>query len=220
MRFYLAVIFDKQIDVEDRQTFWFFYGCWARVSLEIEEMTRDQMTFIVTNPSAFFVAGANLANPTEYKLCMFAKYVMEMQKYLEFYHAFIKKDLSKIDPDLHLNNATFSDKLMETYADLTFGLIYRDFGFSSLVFLDVYLLSKLFTKYDESKMQRGPMYCRTSYRNSRNCVINVGTQHTQVYQLFLYKVFGATPTIEKENEHKEKQWVEMTDPFDYWVSSK
>jgi hypothetical protein len=108
--------------------------------------------------------------------------------------------------------------MMETYAELTFGLIYRDFAFCGLVFLDVYLLSRLFIKYDESKMTRGPTYCQTNaYQSSKNCVINVGTQHTMVYRLFLYKVFGATPTIAEENEDREQPWVEMKDPFDYWM---
>jgi hypothetical protein len=83
--------------------------------------------------------------------------------------------------------------------------------------MDIFLLLRLFSKFDSSKMERGPLYCKkTQY--PKNIIIYCGDAHQEFYTFFMKEYFDITPDlyIYASNLENPNQCLTFNPPFDFF----
>lgn len=130
--------------------------------------------------------------------------------YMKIYYSNIDKEIRKLDPRLHINR--FLKSIMQTYLDQS--------NILSCLFLshqDIYFMLRLFTIYDQKKMDRGPTQCHDlQYQKNKNVVVYTGANHTQIYIDILNKYFTTLPTIYIKNSNVS-QCLKFDKPFDFFA---
>lgn len=82
--------------------------------------------------------------------------------------------------------------------------------------MDVYVLLRLFTKFEKGK-RKGPQMCETEDMN--NVIIYTGATHSETYKLFfeLYGNYEPYISVLKNAGHKDShQCLEFEKPFDFF----
>ena len=104
------------------------------------------------------------------------------------YFTSVEKELKKMDPAISDNKQRFLYTLLSIYLqqDMFIGLM--------LPPMDLYFLSRLFIKFDESKMDRSVKGCQNS-NVIKNAIVYTGAGHTQIYRSFFEKFFNVQPTL-------------------------
>jgi hypothetical protein len=83
--------------------------------------------------------------------------------------------------------------------------------------MDLYVLTRLFIKFDSSKMSRGPKGCRDSKDETiNNVIIYGGSNHTNLYKQFLVRYFNKTRWMDI-NGVDNSQCLRMNN-FDFFTS--
>lgn len=83
--------------------------------------------------------------------------------------------------------------------------------------MDVYFLARLFTTFEQHKMQRGPALCQNPlFGEVRNAIVYCGAAHGRFYRFFLAHVFGAQPTLEVE-VGEDQQCIVLPRDFDFFA---
>jgi hypothetical protein len=123
---------------------------------------------------------------------------------LENVWKFIDKELSKIS----LNKTKFLAIMLSLLENVSIDL------FSTSI-MDIYTMSRLFIKFDPSKMSRGPAGC-TKNIEVKNAIIYAGNNHIDIYRRFLDEYFGVPPTISRKSDDYTQCMV-FSPPFDYWA---
>jgi hypothetical protein len=88
--------------------------------------------------------------------------------------------------------------------------------------MDIYFLARLFTRFDTTKLPRGPERCRgLEFRQVRNAIVYCGASHAEFYIDFLDKFFHASATFGIQRvtrrEHKlPPQCIQLAPEFDYF----
>ena len=85
---------------------------------------------------------------------------------------------------------------------------------SSIV--DIYVLLRLFIKFNENKMIRGPNMCQSN-QIVENAIIYAGDYHIQDYVSFFHNYFGIDPYISYPSKN-DTQCLHLSKPFDYFAN--
>lgn len=133
--------------------------------------------------------------------------VNEMDEWENRYFKYINKGLSKMDKDI--DKTRFLNVLLEIYME-EFDI------YTSLlnIPMDLYCLIRLFIKFDETKLKRGPQSCDNLSIN--NVIIYTGDNHARLYRLFLEKYFNTQPKLTIQN--KKTQCILLNNKFDLFTS--
>jgi hypothetical protein len=128
------------------------------------------------------------------------------------YFASIDKEMRKIDEKDIPNKQRFLYTLLDIYL--------QENMFTSLMVppMDLYLLLRLFVKFDENKMSRttNPKGCRNS-KVINNAIVYTGDAHTRIYRIFLEKYFNVFPSLVVGVGNKN-QCLKLND-FDFFGGS-
>lgn len=87
--------------------------------------------------------------------------------------------------------------------------------------MDIYLLARLFTRFDADKMSRGPFMCRGSmFREIRNAIVYAGQAHVEFYH-FVLKQLGYEPKhwFYQDGKKLKTQCISFREPFDFFEPS-
>ena len=119
----------------------------------------------------------------------------KMILYIRQFNSMINKQLSKSLP--YFKRELFIKSLISVYTDMIRQASWKQiYGILLALPMDVYLLSRLFIKFDPAKMERGPVGCRTpEFGQMKNVIIYGGQAHIDIYRLFIFKYFSELPTI-------------------------
>jgi len=144
----------------------------------------------------------------------------DLESYYKFYFRIIEKELSKLDPTIDRN------AFLKTMASLYLQDVHKYPDMADnfhCVNMDVYLLSRLFIRFDEKKLGRGPEKCREkSNLFIKNAIIYGGDYHILFYKKFIEKFFGILPYPDFLIESKKKiagilkQCIIFKKPFDFF----
>ena len=131
------------------------------------------------------------------------------KQYMEIYYKNIDKEIVKLDPNL--DKEKFFESLLSVY------MFEKIIGTSLFIMpQDVYFLLRLFTVFDEKKMNRGPIECRNQqYQIIKNAIFHGGLHHTRIYMQFIKTHFGISPTIDIMLPMSDK-CVKLNSPFDFF----
>jgi len=108
----------------------------------------------------------------------------------------IQKQLNNLDGSLNFNKQELIDFIVNMYRKKT------EKSMGAYTFLiDIYLLARMFRKYDDkTKLTRGASGCtikRTNDNNvSKNIIVYAGYYHINTYKDFFSDVLGIKPTVE------------------------
>ncbi len=106
------------------------------------------------------------------------------------YFASIDKEMRKIDEKAVPNKQRFLYTLLDIYL--------QENMFTGLMVppMDLYLLLRLFVKFDESKMYRStnPKGCRNS-KVINYAIVYTGDAHSRIYRIFFEKYFNISPSL-------------------------
>jgi hypothetical protein len=143
------------------------------------------------------------------------KYLTSVDDYMSIYYKHIDKELLKMDPLIDTNK--FLSTLLEIYLNWPNS---TDIVLITDVPMDLYFLSRLFIKFDEKKMNRGPVGCRDpQYTEIKNAIVCGGSIHTDIYEKFLMSYFKKEPDIYIYiyiyKEYADK-YIEFDQPFDFF----
>ena len=148
---------------------------------------------------------------------LFGKNFGKMDTYIEKSRKLINKEVLKMDKKI--DKKKFLEALLEVYMESS-----KDQLFSNLLVLhqDVYFLTRLFMKFEKSKMERGPVGCREEkWEEMRNIIVYAGNAHIRTYVSFFEKYFGKDPhqdfNISSEPEEEYKQCIELPYQFDFFT---
>ncbi len=86
--------------------------------------------------------------------------------------------------------------------------------------MDIYLLLRLFSKFDKSKLHRGPLYCK-QMEYPTNVIIYCGDVHTIFYISFLKHYFKTNPKIYYTgsfDDENPNQCLTFNPPFDFFAN--
>lgn len=135
-------------------------------------------------------------------------FIYETQRDLSV--ALINKELNKLDP--RINRVEFLETLcnVERYVGKP--------TYNGLLTLpmDTYLLLRLFTSFDKSKMSRGPRYCQDDYYSTpRHIIVYVGGMHVIIYNEFIKSFFNTQPeiSISSDMETKYSSCITLSKPL-------
>jgi len=108
----------------------------------------------------------------------------------EQYFSSIDKEMNKIDEDTIHNKRRFLYTLLDIY------LPQNMFIAMMVVPMDLYLLLRLFVKFDENKIHResNPKGCILS-KIVKDAIVYTGSAHSRTYRVFLEKYFNASPSL-------------------------
>lgn len=87
--------------------------------------------------------------------------------------------------------------------------------------MDLYLLGRLFTRFDAEKMQRGPLQCRVAmFREVKNAIIYAGQAHADFYH-YVFKEIGVLPAHSFIQPQKDisTACIRFRAPFDFFKES-
>lgn len=83
--------------------------------------------------------------------------------------------------------------------------------------MDMFLIARLFSQFDKSKMSRGPRLCQGSmFRNVQNAIVYCGARHASFLRFFLESSFGVRPDLEVLCPPNYLQCMEFDPPFDFF----
>ena len=158
------------------------------------------------------------ATPDDY-LVFIKNGLKERKKLMKIYHQLIEKEVSKLLP--YIDKDKFFGTLIDSYFEpILSGKIDWVDGVSDafiMIYMDVYVLSRLFMSFDVSKMERGPIGCRSSqYREIKNVIIYGGADHITLYKTFFNKYFSVDPSISYDTQ--PRQCIELSEPFDFFAN--
>lgn len=124
------------------------------------------------------------------------------------------KEFLKLSPNIDKNEFLFvirsmyKNKIKTTSQYLLLTLFFT-------IDVDIYVLARLFVRFNKDKMERGPINCRNSkYQEMKNIIIYAGVAHIKNYNKFLKLYFGVSPDIEIQNE--TKQCIRLDEEFDFF----
>lgn len=133
--------------------------------------------------------------------------------FIDQYQKLIKKTIQKLDPQI--NQLLLRKILLSVYMDDT-GDVFQTIH---QIPMDLYCLLRIFMVYDETKMSRGPVPCRSSHsRINRNMIVLTGQAHTEIYKAWIDRYFQVTPEIHvvKDVSDPEFQCLRFQQPFDFF----
>lgn len=138
----------------------------------------------------------------------------EINAYIRKLDTLVNKEISKSLP--YIKKDKFCETLLSVYMEYI-GENWDKFIHALIMLpMDIYLLLRLFIKYEPSKMSRGPAGCRSElYGENKNVIIYTGGLHTDIYRHFLSKYFTVTPTISQNRS--PDQCIELSTPFDFFA---
>lgn len=101
------------------------------------------------------------------------------------------KSINKAFNKMALNKVKFLNTLLSVYMEK-----YDLYTALLNIPMDLYVLTRLFIKFDSSKMQRSPKGCRGGKDETiNNVIIYGGSNHTNLYREFLERFFGVFPKL-------------------------
>jgi hypothetical protein len=113
------------------------------------------------------------------------------KEYEKSYFKIINKEIGKMDEII--DKTRFLNILLEIYMK-NFDLITGALNIP----MDIYCLSRLFIKFDETKMERGPGGCRF-FSKPKNVIIYTGANHSRTYESFIKSYFDIDPTFSQKS---------------------
>jgi hypothetical protein len=146
-----------------------------------------------------------------FKITVEVDFYQNIRLYMLNFHKLVSKQLSKLDPRMDKNK--FLITLLDVFVNSKSTL------FTNLFILpqDIYLLSRLFIRFDPNKMLRGPISCQNDdHAIIKNAIVYAGVFHSQNYQEFIENYFQIQPTIEI-HQHEINKCIEFDQPFDYFM---
>jgi hypothetical protein len=137
---------------------------------------------------------------------------IDLDIYMQNYNQIINKAFSKIDPIIQRDR--FFQILLELYEQMNDDL----FHVCMYMPMDVYVLCRLFIRFDPNKMNRGPLGCRNlKYQEAKNVIIYGGVAHIDLYASFFEKYFNVRPSI--DYNLGINQCIGFDKPFDFWEAT-
>ncbi len=82
--------------------------------------------------------------------------------------------------------------------------------------LDIFLLIRVFSKFDKSKMNRGPLYCQM-FQYPKNLIIYCGDAHQEFITFFVKEYFGIIP--KKQLKCGTSKCLQFNPSFDFFESN-
>jgi hypothetical protein len=83
--------------------------------------------------------------------------------------------------------------------------------------MDIFLLTRVFSKFDASKMNRGPLFCRNT-PFPKNIIIYCGDAHQEFVTFFLHRYFEMTPQMKLRCT--ASKCLTFDPAFDFFKSTK
>jgi len=139
------------------------------------------------------------------------KYSLIYDKYVRLIDKeFSKSSLDKNKTLLLLSNIYLRD-INKSHFDL--------YSILLAIPMDLYFLVRLFIKFDETKLQRGPKGCRMKKDvTANNVIVYGGAQHIKIYTEFFESYFNIVePTLMIGDINNESQCIEFDEPFDFYT---
>ena len=115
----------------------------------------------------------------------------DVGRYIDYVVGKIEKELSKLHPDIP--KQIFIEMLNRV---LNYNVCDTKDYFNGLIasIMDLYVLTRLFIKFEKSKMKRDPKGCVKASK-IKNVIIYSGDYHKSVYLLFILNMFTIEPKI-------------------------
>jgi hypothetical protein len=185
-----------------------------------KNLGRTELINLIENMIYYMEYWANSPDPEKSKSTIINKlfgsnYEM-MDNYIKMSWKLMEKEISKMNEKI--NKKKFMEDLLAVYLDFN-----ESQSFSNLLDIhqDVYLLSRLFIKFEKSKMQRGPIGCRTNkWQEMKNIIVYAGNSHIEMYVSFFKKYFETSPhpdfNITTKSEDGYQQCIKLPYPFDFF----
>jgi hypothetical protein len=124
----------------------------------------------------------------------------------------IDKQFSKLDPII--NKTKFQNCFVKICLTDDDGEMIEDRSEVFIKFImDIYTLPRIFSKFNEKKMNRGPELCRKD-NEIKNVIVYTGGAHSVFYFRFIKEYFNINPEIDIRNEYF--QCIKLQKSFNYW----
>jgi hypothetical protein len=109
------------------------------------------------------------------------------------------------------------NKMLQTLLDIYYDMVSIYDGLM-LIPTDLYFLTRLFVRFDEKKIIRGPEGCRMKENaTSNNVIVYGGREHIRVYNTFIQIYFNSSPTFIVDNGDKGSQCIKFETSFDFYT---
>jgi hypothetical protein len=126
------------------------------------------------------------------------------------------KDMALIQRDIHRQlrkSILFRERILDVVAGYKFK--HPVVVWASL--MDMFLLARLFSQFDHSKMARGPLFCTSNkFQTVKNAIIFCGDAHQKFVTFFISNYFEVTPTINKQCKSATTMCTILDEPFDFF----
>jgi hypothetical protein len=183
----------------------------------INKLESDELDIIISNFNKKNIISYILGIDTsEFNKDYYLEFLSAINKFLganfiisnknKFPFKIIDKELSKMNKSI--DKHAFIQTLYKLYIKQT--LIHA----LSTIFMDIYVLSRLFITFDKLKMSRGPRACQ-KYIEPKNVIIYGGRDHIDVYANFFERFFKIKPIINIVNSTKN-QCITLPKSFDFF----